>query len=506
MERGSSTFVKQAAILAGASILVRFVGFLYRLPLTNLIGDEGNGYYNAGYQIYTFFFIMSSAGLPAAISKMVSERVALKRYRDAHAVFRSAMAIAGSIGVFCGLVVYFGARFFSSVVVGQPLSYHSLIALSPTLAIVGVMAVYRGYFQGMGNTVPTAISQIAEQVFNAIFSVVLAYVFIPRGVEYAAAGGTAGTGIGALAGLAVVMAIYTLAAPKIKRRAANSPRQSQSNSSIAKEILRIAFPIILGTAIFSYSNLIDTLMITKCLEASKAFTELQITNLFGQYSGKYIVLVTMPVSISTAIAAAVIPSIASSNITSDKEAVKSKINTALRLSMLMSIPAAIGMSVLGNQIIRLLFPNHNSGGILLQWGAAGVIFLALAQTATGMLQGLGHTKVPVLGALVGTLIKIPLNFLLISNPKINVVGAVISTTVCYMAASSIDMLVLVRRTRIKLDFSGIFAKPLIGSAIMGAVCYVSYYCLYYATGRNSISTILAVLIGMLIYLISLVFI
>ncbi|MDR1640481.1 MAG: polysaccharide biosynthesis protein [Clostridiales bacterium] len=504
MERGSSTFVKQAAILAGASILVRFIGFLYRLPLTDLIGDQGNAYYNAGYQIYTFFFIMSSAGLPAAISKMVAERIALRRFRDAHLIFRSALMIAAVAGVFCGLVVWIGADFFSSTIVGQPLSRPSLIALAPTLTIVGVMAVFRGYFQGMGNTVPTALSQIAEQVVNAFFSVFLAYLLMPKGVEYAAAGGTAGTGLGALAGLAVVGGLYSLASPRLTARAAKAPKLTQTSNSIIKEILKTAFPIILGTAILSYSNMIDTLMITKRLNASGAFTEIEVAQLFGQFSGKYVVLVTLPVSLSAAIVAAVIPSIASSKAMDDREAVRKKINTSLRLSMLLSIPAAIGMSVLGNQIIGLLFPNQSQGGSLLQWGAAGIIFLALAQTSTGALQGLGYTKIPVYGAIVGSIVKIPLNYFLIAIPEINVVGAVLSTIACYFAASCIDMAVLSKKTGIRFDWMGTFLKPLFSSLIMGVVCYIAYYTIFYLTDRNSVSTLASVLFGVGAYALTMI--
>jgi stage V sporulation protein B len=410
-------------------------------------------------------------------------------------VFRSALLIAAVAGIVCGIVVWLGADFFSATIVGQPKSRHSLAALAPTLTIVGVMAVFRGYFQGMGRTVPTALSQIAEQVINAVFSVFLAYLLMPKGVEFAAAGGTAGTGLGALAGLAVVGGLYALASPKLTARAAKAPKLTQSARSIIFEILKTAFPIILGTAILSYSNLIDTLMITKRLEASLAFTDLEVAKLFGQFSGKYVVLVTLPVSLSTAIVAAVIPSIASSKARDDKEAVSKKINTALRLSMLLSIPAAIGMSVLGNQIITLLFPSQSQGGNLLQWGAAGVIFLALAQTSTGALQGLGYTRVPVYGAIVGSLVKIPLNYVLVAIPEINVVGAVLSTIACYFAASSIDMAVLSKKAGIKFDWMGTFVKPLFCSLIMGVVCYIAYYTLYYLTDRNSVSTLASVVCG-----------
>lgn len=173
------SFVKQAMILGIASLLVRFLGFLYRLPLTKLIGDEGNGIYSAGYYLYTFFLIISSAGLPAAISKMISECVVKKEFKRAHRIFRVALELASIVGFLAFILIFFGARYFANII-GSPESFYAILSLSPTVLIVAIMAVFRGYFQGLKNTWPTAISQVIEQIFNAVFSIWLAFILVKK--------------------------------------------------------------------------------------------------------------------------------------------------------------------------------------------------------------------------------------------------------------------------------------------------------------------------------------
>ena len=495
----NSSFVDQAAILIAAMLISRLLGFLYRMPMTHFIGDDGNAYYAAGYTVYSFLLILSSAGLPAAISKLVSERITLKRYNDAHAVFQVALVLSAVMGIICSLAFLFGARYISAFL-SQPLSYYSMLALSPTLLIVGIMAVYRGYFQGMNTTKPTAFSQIIEQVFNVVFSVFLAWLLHKRGPEFGAAGGTAGTGIGALAGLAVMLIIYKLNSKIIHRRLKRDHLpQKESYSEIASAVIKTAWPIILGTAVFSISNIIDTTMVSNCLKASNAFTQKEIDVLFGQFTGKYVVLTTLPVVISSAMATASVPSVASSSALRDAKAVSEKINLGMRMAMLFTIPAAIGLSVLGVPILQMLFPSRSEGGFLLQWGGIGVIFLALAQITTGMLQGVGYVKLPIIGAIVGAVIKVILNFILISNPSINILGAVLSTIACYFAASLLDIFFLWYITRIKIDFMGILFKPLICAVGMGITSYGAYEAIFFLSRSNTISVIFAITFGMIVY-------
>ena len=500
-KKKGGSFVKQAAILAAASLLVRFLGFIYRWPLTNMIGDEGNAIYAGGYYIYTFLLILSSAGLPAAISKLVSERIALKQYRNAHRVFQAALVISTSLGVFFALVMGLGAHRLANMI-QIPDSYYSLLTLCPTLVIVAIMSVFRGYFQGMRTMVPTAISQVVEQIFNAFFSVYLAWVFmsinIPEGmtknIPLASAGGTMGTGVGALAGLVVVVFAYCLIRPYLLWRAERCKQPyEETKRELMGRVLQTAWPIIAGTAVFSITNLIDMGMVVRILQQI-GFSEVDAKALYGQLS-----LTTLPVTISTAVATAALPSIATSVKLKEKKQVRRKMALTYRISMIISVPAAVGISALGPQIIHMLFPSASDGGTLLTVGGVSIIFLALCQTSTGILQGIGHIKVPVVGAILGAITKVILNMVLIRIPSINVLGAVLSTTGCYLVAGVFDVIMLSRLTGTKFDIMGSFLKPIIGSAAMAAATLGSYHVFYQLLQSNTIATLLAICIAVAVY-------
>ena len=503
-----ASFAKQAAVLAIASLLVRFLGFLYRLPLTKLIGDEGNGIYSAGYYLYTFFLIVSSAGFPAAISKMISERVAKSDYAGVRSVFRAALITAFFSGFSASVLVGFGARYLSNMI-SSPKSFYSILSLSPTVFIVAIMAVFRGYFQGLKNTWPTAISQVIEQVFNAVFSVWLAFVLVKKSVALGAAGGTIGTGVGAFCGLVTIVSIYFYKRKSMAcglNAAANNdlPQLSRDFKSIFFELVKTSAPIIIGTAVFSVTNLIDMKMVMVCLK--KNFSEQQANVLYGQLTGKYVVLTTLPVSIATAVATAIVPNIASSFVLKDFSVVRKKINSALRITMILSIPAAVGIGVLGKQILIMLFPDYPDGAKLLAIGAVSIIFLALAQVVTGILQGINKLRTPAVAAFLGALVKIPLNYFLITNPNINVLGAVISTIACYLVASIVDLIVMSRTVNFLPDVNLFFVKPLIASGVMGLFCHFFYDLIYFFCGINSLALILSIMLGAIVYLVFLVII
>ncbi len=353
----------------------------------------------------------------------------------------------------------------------------------------------------MNKMMPTAISQIVEQIFNAIFSVVLAYVFVKQSVSLGAAGGTAGTGIGAAAGLGTMIFIYKLVEKDLAYRRMYKSRETyvETKREVLKKVIWTAFPIIAGTAVFSITNLIDTKMVLSLLNSSGAFTSTEAHQLYGQLSGKYVVLSTLPVSISTAVATAAVPNIAAAIVKGEKRLIEKKINLALKISMVVSIPAAIGMGVLSDQILKLLFPTYPAGGALIKLGAASIIFLALSQINTGILQGIGKVKLPVISAIVGALLKIAFNMILIGRPSINVKGAIISTTICYAVASLMNLRYVVRETGVKPDINAGVIKPAIASGIMGVICWACYKGIYAAVGRNSISTIAAILIAIVVY-------
>lgn len=505
-----SSFIKQAAILACAGLLVRVIGFLYRLPLTNMIGDEGNGIYSAGYYLYNFFLVMSSAGLPVAISKMVAEKIALGQYTNARKTFKVSMVVAGVLGFICMVLMLAFAEDFCSWVKSER-SYYCIITLVPTVFVVSILSVYRGYFQGRGTTVPTAISQIVEQIFNAVLSVYFAWLFMNvmgKGVEFGAAGGTAGTGIGALAGLITIMVIYVLNAKRINQSYSEDKKDYhvQTFGEITSDLFRIAVPVITGTAIFSMTNLIDMVMVNSRLAATGIYTSDEIDALYGLLTGKYVTLTTLPVVISTSLATAAIPTIATSMVLKDTEAVKTKVDTTLRVTMIISIPAAVGLGALGDQILYMLFPNYPDGGNLLKAGALSIILLALSQISTGVLQGIGKAKAPAINALIGSVAKIPVNYVLIAVPSINIIGAVISTTVCYLFASLLNFRALVKTTGVKPDYVGMLVKPSIASVFMALVCIFGYKLLYMLIPNNTAATLIVIVLAILVYFVTMVLI
>jgi len=506
-----TAFVRQAAILAGAGTLVRILGFAYRLPLTHLIGDEGNGIGGIGHTIYLFFFILSSAGLPVAISKMVSERIAAGRPDEARRVFHISLAVAFIVGSILTGVLALSSEFVVNLV-GSHRSHYALLALAPTVFIVSIMSVFRGYFQGMQNTAPTAISQLIEQIFLAVFSVFLAYFFMQIALPYeyggdpiarGAAGGQLGKSIGALAGLMFIAGYYLYKRHDINKSinyyTVGQRNRRQGIFSIAGELAFIAIPLILGTAIFSMSNIIDMVMVQRRLEVAGIMDGAMREALYGQLVGKYVTITNLPVGISTALTIAAIPSIAASVVKRNFADVTEKINTAIRISMLISIPAAVGIGVLANQILLLMFPAHPEGGTLLAVGSISILFLAFYQIIAGMLQAVGKLHIPVIAALIGAFIKIPLNFVLIAHPDINIVGAVISTIACYAVASGICWHFFKKYIRFKIDIASTFTKPAAAAIGMGLCCFIFYHMLYFIGLGNAFSTITAVVFGIVIY-------
>ena len=510
-KRNTGFIVRQAAVLAIVGIAARLLGFLYRLPLTDLIGDEGNAIYGFGYAVYNFFLVISSAGLPAAMSKLVSEQRAKGRYDTAHLIFKTALAIAAVAGIFFTAFIFLFARDITEFF-GHPESYLALQTLAPTVFIFAIMATIRGYFQGMSSTGPTATSQFVEQFFNAIFSIVLAHAMwnfaAQRGYMqqmYGAAGGTMGTTMGAFAGFIVISGLYFIARPQIISETRQARRISKvkklytpPKTKLASSIFLTSSTIIAGTAIFSIVNLIDTWLVIDRLYVA-GFEPSPARELFGQLTGKFNPITNLPAAISSSLAMVLIPSIAAARAVGDDDDVKIKVNTAFRAAMLITFPIAFGLFALGPQIVAFLFPNHPYGGTLFTVGFASVIFLAISQISTGVLQAIGKISIPIASAIIGAIGKIVISFVLIAIPGINIYGAIIGTTLCYLIAALINCRYLCKYTGVKFDFKGIALKPTIAGIAMVLGCFAIYHLAYIISGSNAIGVILAVFGGALIY-------
>ena len=501
-----NNFLVQAGILASAGLIARVLGFLYRIPMQNMLGDGGTAVYGTAYNIYLFLLVLSSAGLPVAISRMVSKRIALRQYANARKVFDVAMRVALVSGTLGMVVLFFGAYTMSTAILAGNHARYSIQVLSPTVLIVAVMSVYRGYFQGLGNSVPTAISQLIEQIVNAILSVLLVYLLIENGVELAAAGGNAASGIGAAVGLLFVVFIFMINKPREQRKIEKYKEFAtyESGKSIAKELIFTAAPIIAGTAVFSITNIIDTYMVVTILR-SIGFTGEEAQALFGQLNGKYVVITTLPVAIASAIAVAIIPSITKSMTLGRRNETNENINMAFKAAMLICVPAAVGIGVMAYPILAFLFPSHPEGGILLQVGAFSILVLAITQVTTGILQGMNRLAIPVISAIIGSVCKIIANYFLIAIPGINVVGAVLGTTICYVIAAVINTYMVYKKTNVKLDMMGIFVKPIASAILMGLVCYVAYTVMHMAFPSNGISLIFAIGLSFFSYFVCMIY-
>lgn len=505
-KRRGSNLAVQGAILALAGIIVRLMGFAYRIPLLNIIGDEGQGYYGKAFEIYSFALIISSYGLPSAVAKIISARMAVKKYKEAHKVFISSMVIACIIGIISSGFMYFGAEFLAKLVYSEN-SVYAIRALSPTLLIFSFMAVLRGYFQGMNTMIPTAISQVIEQLFNAIFSIVMASILIKEGIEHGAAGGTLGTGIGAFAGLVTLVAIYVLSRKVFMKRVRKDKHINLDVSymNISKLILMTAVPIVIGSATFHLTNFLDMIMINDAFRFHE-YTQKAADTMYGVLSGKYKIIITLPISIASALAAATIPSITTSLVLKDRQQLVKKINLAIRFTMFIAIPACVGIFVLANPIIRMLFKNTNLelSVQLLQIGSISVVFFALSTISIGVLQGIDRLKVPVISSLKSLVIKMIFNGILLYAFDTNLYGAVITNIIFAFSSAYFNMSAIKKYTHIQFDIKKTYVIPAISALIMGGLCHIAYTAVLFVSGSNTLATLTAILIGASTYLVALI--
>ncbi len=494
------SFLKGAAILGITSMLVRVIGIVYRIPLANILGDEGLGLYQTAYPFYTTLLMLSTAGLPPSISKLVAEKVSKGDHAGARKVFRVSLALLGLLGLSFSVIMYtFSARIAEYV--GDPMSYKAIATISPALFIVSLISCIRGYFQGLQNMKPTALSQLVEQVGKVILGLVIASTQIHKGIEYGAAGAVLGVVISEALALCFIIIYYIFMRPEIKHRS----KDHESASHILKRLGRLAFPILLGASVMPLMTATDTIIIRKEL-MSVGYTIEQSRALFGMFSGRVNTLFNVPGSLSLALCVSMVPAISSALARHDKRGIQQNVVQGYKMATLVGIPSSVGLAVLATPIMNLLYGSTMSAdaitlsGNLLQIMAGGVLFLSILQTFNGVLQGLGKVMIPVIALAAGAIVKVVVNLTLISIPSINIYGAPIGTFLCYFIAAIIDIIMVKRYTGVKLSFGKYLLKPLIASVIMGAAAWDTYQILAQFLGLNhKIATLIAVFVGMFLF-------
>lgn len=498
-----NNFLRGAAILGMAGVIVKILGAIYRIPLSNIIKAEGMGYYQTAYPFYVLLLTISTAGFPVAIAKLVSEKRALGDYRSAYKVFKVALMGLFFGGILTSLVVGLGAKTIVNSL-GNSNAYYSLIALIPALFFVPIMSAFRGLFQGRKTMAPTAISQIAEQFFRVITGLSLTMFLLNKGIPVAAGGASFGGSMGAIAGTVIIIIIYLKQRKEIHKEISLSTINKEYRiSRIVKDLLVIAIPITIGAAIAPIMDTIDAALVLKRLQSIN-YSESLANELYGQLKGMAQTLINLPQVFSIAIAMSLVPAISDAFARKNKSEIKDLISSGIRITLLIGLPCALGLFVLAKPIIALLYFNNSpeiltSTGKILGYLSFGVIFLTLVQTLTAMLQGLGRPFIPVKNLAIGAMVKVILTYTLTAVPSVNINGAAISTVVAYLIAASLDLIGVVKVTRIKFDYNKIMLKPFLASLGMAIAARLSYVLLSGLVG-DKLSTLIAVLVGAIAYI------
>lgn len=525
------TTTKGFTILSIAGIVNKFLAVIYVPILTLLIDDYGNGIYNAGYMIYTLVFVITNTGIPVAISKLVSEQIALGRYGDTRRTLKISLAILMILGLFTSILMAVFARPFS-VAIGWPEAYLTILALSPTMFFAAVSCAFRGYFQGRSNMVPTAVSQIIEQFINSSLTIIFAWLLLRYGyhyavihgnmdahqikliaIEFAAAGGTVGTSVGALGSVTYLLIVY------LKGRKSNTHEEEsltkdiifEPTGEIVNRIVRYSLPITIGVFAVYAANLID-MRFTKSRLITAGFSSYDASSLYGILTTQFQKIMNIPLVISTAMAATIIPSVSAASVIKDTGLLSRKINESLRAIFLITVPAALGLAVLAKPVITILFPANVHGWGLLEIGSTVVVLMSLVQVQGAILQGIGKTHLPTIHMVIALILKVIINYNLIAIRSININGAVIGSLACYGLAAVLNHFSIKKYTGVPVNYKSIFLRPLSVSLTMGFLVLLSYRGLQLllsgniasAYWLNLIAASVSMLLGGLVYFLGMI--
>lgn len=479
-------FLMQGSILAIAGIFVRIIGLLYRIPMVNIIGTRGNGYYTSAYGVYSLFLILSSYTFPAAISKIISQRLASGRLKDVKNVIKYSFILAIVVGLITSLIMYFGADMISFLH-RKPYLKFALRALAPTLFIMSILGILRGIFQGMGNMVPTAVSQIFEQIANAITSLIFAFILFNRGkianiiydseeysYAFGAEGGAIGTGIGAFVALIFLTLMLIKLQSKFKRFIENN---NNYRPETAPEIYGVLFstivPIVIASTIYNLTTVVDDLIFSNALTFMKS--ELNIVVLWGVF-GNYHLLFNIPVAVASSLTSSIIPSISASVAQNDVREVVLKVKYSVKYAMLIVVPAFVGLFVLADPICRVLFREHLDMLIsMLRAGSIAVVFFSYATVTNGILHGLGLYNLPLKNAVIALVVHIAamIGMLLLNlNIYAVVYGMIVFAIVLsVLNQRDINRVVRYRNSKFQRRYILTFSLMFMSAGLMGVATY-----------------------------------
>ena len=511
-----STFFGGAAILAASAILVKVIGAIYRIPLGNILSDEVMADYNSAYNIYNFFLTISTAGLPVALSKTISEANALGRHNQVQRTFRVAFLTfltLGLISFFCMTVL---AAPMAQVVISNPKAVYCVMALAPSVLCVCIMSAFRGYFQGHFNMMPTGISQVIEAFFKLVVGLALALflVNVVQKPELGSVGAIIGVSCGSVVALVYILFLFFRDRRHRQRiRAADRPDGSMR---ILSNLLKLAIPITLGSAATSLVTLIDTKLVMSqltnifhnvdglLLNADGTGPALDAArNLYGIYS-KTMSIYNLPFSMMVPLTACIIPAVSASLARRDHLGAQKVSESALRIGLLLALPMGMGLFALGGPIMGLLFPSIDvevAGPLLSVLGLAS-IFVALQLLCNSILQANGMVNLPILAVVIGGMVKVVVNFILVGNPDIRINGAPVGTLCCFIVISALEIFIIRRSIPAPPSFLRAFLKPFVPSALMAAAAWAAYGLpTHTLRSGNALAAIGGIGVGVVVYLV-----
>lgn len=512
--RESNSFIVKGSVLAMASIISRILGLLYRMPLTAIIGKTGNDYYGTAYEVYNIILIISSYSIPLAVSKLVAARMSKGQVKNAYRILRGSLGFAAISGGTASLIVYFGADFFTGTLLQTPLSSIALKVLSPVLLIVAIVGVLRGFFQGLHTTVPSAMSQVFEQIVNAVVSIAAAYFLFSYGAKvgavlgdkdsysaaYGAAGGTLGTAMGAVTALLFMLLIYfayrKVLLKKVKR---DHSRSEESYLSIIRVLIFTIIPVLLSTTLYNISSIVNN-GIFKNVVLAQGYDTKTISEWWGVFTGQYKVLINVPISVASALAASAVPALAAAYERGELKKVRRQIASANRFIMIVAFPCAVGLFVLAKPIMMLLFGDSDqTTANIMYLGTIAIVFYSLSTLSNGILQGINRMRIPVRNAAIALVAQVVVLIICLLCFNLNIFAVVIANTFYALMMCILNELAVKKYSGAAIDLKRTFLIPGIVSIVMGLVVYVVYQLVNLIINSNLIATVLSIICGVVIY-------
>ena len=524
-----------------AQVFIKLLGFLYRHVLIIIpeFGDEGSGLYGIGFNIYMLLLTVATVGIPGAIAKLVSNRVAKGEIKEAKHIFKVALLLFTLIGI-VGTTIMLASAKSMATMAGNEAASGILIALAPSVIFVAIAAVIRGYFNGMYNMKPASFNQALEQIFKAgltiLFVYIIHYIFnnqadvaMKLGITesnvtaimavWANVATTVSTAVGLLY-LFVYFRIHRKDIDAVNKELIEDNSVIKSVKSTVKMILSLSIPMSLASIVSAINRNIDSFTVNNILQqvlpimkpelvGNKELIVSEATRLYGILAGKVDMLIGLPLSINIAFATALVPAITEAISKKDEKLASKRISYSLKLSLLIALPCSIGLMSLAGPILELLFQGQIATSpeapLLLQISSLTILFTVVNQTINASLQGLGKLYVPALALLCGVAVKLVLNLVLIRIPEINVYGAAISSICCHLIATIIVVTVLNKNIKLQFDFKSLVLKPVIATALMAVFAILSFNGIKLLLGHSSrIMTLVALIVAVITYALSII--